>query len=539
MKALTNHALLVAVLLAMSGPTPAEEPKSVRLRGTVLDADTGKAIPARVYLQAEDGRWLHVKPDDPNGSAVTYRRERKDNPQSVEVHTSLSAGPFVAEASPGKYTLTVERGKEYHTLVQSVTVGDKPVEVSLRLQRWIDLAARGWYSGDTHVHRTLEELPTAMLAEDLNVALPLQHWVREAHTAPPQDARTDPGRLIVVDPLHVIYPRNTEYEIFRVNQKAHTLGAFFVLNHRTLLDTGVPPVRPIADKAHQEGALIELDKHNWPWTMMLVPVMRPDLYELTNNHVWRTEFAFKDFGEPAAEYMKVERGRKDWTERGWIDYGLQNYYALLNCGFRLRPTAGTAAGVHPVPLGFGRVYVQLPDGFSYDAWLRGLNAGRSFVTTGPMLLVQVNGQPPGHVFKPDGAQEYHVTGAALSSQPLGRIEILVNGEVVKTIKPDRRKAKNDAWEHLLDEKVKIDGSAWLAVRCFEDRPDCRVRFAHTGPVHFEVPGRPLRPRKVEIDYLIERVESQLTRNTEVLSREALDEYRDALRVYRDIARSAR
>src|SRR5262249_6959195 len=208
------------------------------------------------------------------------------------------------------------------------------------------------------------------------------------------------------------------YEIFRVNKKAHTLGAFFVLNHRTLLDTGVPPARPIAEKMHQEGALIELDKHNWPWTMMLVPVMRPDLYELTNNHVWRTEFAFKDFGEPAAEYMKIERGRKDWTERGWIDYGLQNYYALLNCGFRLRPTAGTAAGVHPVPLGFGRVYVHLPEGFSFDRWFAGLGAGRSFVTTGPMLFATVNDQQPGKSFETAEGGTYRIRGRAIRGQPL-------------------------------------------------------------------------------------------------------------------------
>jgi len=79
-------------------------------------------------------------------------------------------------------------------------------------------------------------------------------------------------------------------------------------------------------------------------------------------------------------------------------YGFQNYYALLHCGYRLLPTAGTASGVHPVPLGFGRVYVHCPKGFTDEAWVRGLNEGRSFVTTGPMLFVHVNGQPPGTRF---------------------------------------------------------------------------------------------------------------------------------------------
>ena len=50
--------------------------------------------------------------------------------------------------------------------------------------------------------------------------------------------------------------------------------------------------------------------------------------------------------------MKM-RDAKGFTERGWIDFNFQNYYALLDCGFKMRPTAGTASGVHPVPLGFG------------------------------------------------------------------------------------------------------------------------------------------------------------------------------------------
>ena len=82
------------------------------------------------------------------------------------------------------------------------------------------------------------------------------------------------------------------------------------------------------------------------------------------------------------------------TEWGWLNFGFETYYLLLNCGFRLQPTAGTASGVHPVPLGYSRVYVQLDGPFSGTAWIDGLRRGRSFVTNGPMLLATVDGQEP-------------------------------------------------------------------------------------------------------------------------------------------------
>ena len=76
--------------------------------------------------------------------------------------------------------------------------------------------------------------------------------------------------------------------------------------------------------------------------------------------------------------------------RGNGFYSQELYYRLLNCGLRIPPTAGSASGVLPNPVGYNRVYVHLDGDFSYDAWWRGLAAGRSFVTNGPALLVEAN-----------------------------------------------------------------------------------------------------------------------------------------------------
>ena len=91
----------------------------------------------------------------------------------------------------------------------------------------------------------------------------------------------------------------------------------------------------------------------------------------------------------------------------------------------------------------------------------------------------------------------------------------------------------------VDTTVKIDGSSWVAVRCFEKHPRGRVRFAHSSPVHIEVPGKPLRARRERVAYLVRRMEEELARNQGVLKPSEVDEYRKALSVYRRIAERAR
>lgn len=537
------HITALTVCLAFQAAAQ-EKPDGTLVRGKIVDADSGQLLPARIYIESEDGEWFFPRSASDNGSAVEYRKQRLE--KSVEMHTTLSAHPFEVTLPPGRYRFTAERGKEYFTATKEVDVAGEPVEVVLPLKRWITMAERGWYSGDTHVHRSLDDLPNLVMAEDLNVALPLTYWVTRSDTPPTQGRRavTQPlkAEVISVDSTHVVYPLNTEYELFTVKQKPnarHTLGAVFVLGHKKPFELGVPPVAPVAAEARRQGALLDLDKHSWPWSLMLVPVMNVDLFELSNNHVWRTEFAFGQWTfEDLPEYMNLETDSNGFTEWGWIDYGLQTYYALLNCGFRMRPTAGTASGVHPVPLGFGRVYVQTPGGFSYENWMQGLNAGRSFVTTGPMLFVEVNGQPPGSQLQAAESGRQRVTGSVISSSPIDRIEIIINGQVTEHLAGTAIET-NGRFEQKLEKTVQLDGSGWIAVRVFERRPDKRIRFAHSSPVHIDVPDKLLRPRREEVRWIIQRMDREIARNKDVLTKDAVDEYRRARKAYSDIAAEAR
>ena len=201
--------------------------ETVPVRGRIVDADTREMLAGRLFIESAVGEFFHAKSRNKNRDAVPYSKIRPNG--SVEVHTTLSAHSFVADLLPGEYILTAERGKEYVPVSKSITVSpDEPLVVSLKLKRWINMAERGWYSGETHLHRTVEELPALMLAEDLNVAFPLTAWVTDTLSTPAKNSKNPDSvpspELIEVDSTHFIWPVNTEYEIFSVSGTRHPLG---------------------------------------------------------------------------------------------------------------------------------------------------------------------------------------------------------------------------------------------------------------------------------------------------------------------------
>jgi hypothetical protein len=181
-----------------------------------------------------------------------------------------------------------------------------------------------------------------------------------------------------------------------------------------------------------------------------------------------------------------------------------------------------------VPLAFGRVYVHLPQGFSYDGWLQGLAAGRSFVTTGPMLICERG--------------EDSLRGTILSQQPDIDVEIIVNGRIVETFRPTGRSTAEGSWEATFQRELKPAGTHWVAVRVWEKSPQApgtdRWRFAHSAPVWRDVADRPLRPAKDEAAFLVQRVRDELTRSRDLLPPAAIKEYQAALSNYESALRGA-
>ena len=128
----------VAIALALCSSA---KPHGATIVGRIVDAQTGKPLAARVYVENAKAEWFFVQSTSAKGTAVPYDKTNWMQKQSFEKHTTISADPFKANLPPGEYTITVERGKEYFTETRQVSLGQADASVKIRLHRWIKISA--------------------------------------------------------------------------------------------------------------------------------------------------------------------------------------------------------------------------------------------------------------------------------------------------------------------------------------------------------------------------------------------------------------
>jgi len=147
------------------------------------------------------------------------------------------------------------------------------------------------------------------------------------------------------------------------------------------------------------------------------------------------------------------------------------------------------------------VFVQVEGGFSYDTWIAGLRAGRTFVSNGPLLELRVNDKGPGASVETSGPLQ--ISAAVISRLPFERLEIVYNGEVVaERSSRNRRDAK-------LEQEISVAKGGWIAARVSgggQTHAGSTV-FAHSSPVYVRVPGTPRRRAEVAGAFVDEIEES--------------------------------
>jgi hypothetical protein len=344
------------------------------------------------------------------------------------------------------------------------------------------------------------------------------------------------NRQLPQNPL-VQFDGNRFYQIMAGEDERQGGALLFFNRSRPLAITGSGPEYPSPMKfvvaARQEpGTWVDVEKPFWWDVPVWVASGQIDSIGLANNHMCRSSmYENEAWGRPRdPKRLPPPLGNGQWS--------LEIYYHLLDCGLRIPPSAGSASGVLPNPLGYNRVYVHVGKGFTYPKWWEGLKAGRSFVTNGPLLLCRANGELPGHVFSAAAGEEVNIAVRA-SVTALDRIpavEIVKNGHVERAVPMDELRKTGSLGTLSFRE------NGWFLVRAITDNQRT-FRFASTAPFYVEVGPVKQRISKESAQFFLGWVEERMKQLPEKLRnpaqlREVLAYHEQARKSWQDLATRA-
>lgn len=378
-------------------------------------------------------------------------------------------GRYGVAVPPGAYEVIATRGPEYRHLRRRVEVaGSDVADVELRFERWRDLPAEGWWSGDAHVHIARgdggdEAALSVARAEDLHVA----NLLAMGNIGAEYFAQRDygPGGRASRDGYNLV----SGQEDPRTGRRGHTLH----LN--------------IAERAR--------DVDRYFLYHELFARLRAGGSVSGYAHVgsdW--------FGESAGLALDVPFGIVDVVEvLQAYRLRIHPWYDFLNLGFRLTPIAGSD---YPYvdPAGAVRFFARIEGPLTSDAWFDAVRAGRTFVSNGPMLSLHVGAATMGEAveIEPGEALLLHAQADVNPDlDELERLELVVHGEVVAaTDGPGRVEV-----EHRL---IPAAG-CWVAARAVGSNRT----VAHSAPVYVTVGGAKHTWHAPSVPAIVDRMEALL------------------------------
>ena len=488
----------------------------------------------------------------------------------------------------GTYTVTASTGPEYHAQMKQVKVSAAGSnEVSFAMQRWIDPAKYGWYSGDHHVHAAgcshyqnptegvrPEDMVRQIQGEKLNVGAvltwgPCYYYQKQFFTGK-DNPLSKPDELMHYDLEVSGFPSSHAGHLVLLGLKDQDYP------HCERIEQWPTWDLPVLRWAKSQGALAGFAHSGWG--------LEVKSHELPNYEMP----GFDGIG--ANEYIV------DVTYPNTVDFisaadtpyvwELNIWYHTLNVGYRTRISGETDFPcITDARVGQGRVYAKIDGPLTYKAWLDALRAGRSYVSDGRSHLMDfsVNGLAVGtknsevklaggetiharvkvSAFLPvdgvasgdepvwmtplhnpwnknaaAGASAMDIQNRPLDQEPYWHIERARIGntrevpvELVMNGKPVAHKnivADGTVQDIAFD--VPVEHSSWLAVQI--------LGSSHTNPIFVVVGGKPIRASRQSAQWCLNAVNQCWTQKAPKISKRELPDakaaYDHAREVYRKL-----
>ena len=442
------------------------------------------AVAGRLALSAPQvSRWSVV---DDQGSA--WFPDGAPHKWDVDHQPYFHTDTATLDVPVGTWRVTAARGLEFERTSWTLEVAaDATTTVAWEPIRRFDPAGSGWYSADLHVHLNysgdhvldLDDAHRMQIGEGLNLIM-LQ-------------SGNMTGSLVYDREL---LESTAGQPLWTADDHTALAGHEFrngLLGHLHGMGLSAPPDPPFTGDEGTEHP------YDWPPNEAACAQMKDLGATVTYAHPSFT--SLNDLEQLYSPMRTVEArelvadaalGHVDTMEvvSCFDDAGaVVLWHHLLNCGLRLTATAGSdvflsfAHGptVASNPPGWGRMYAQL-DGapLTVDAYRHAIQSGRTVVTNGPWLTLEVGGALPGTVLDLDAGTRLRVRATTRGS---GIDRLVLHG-------PEGEIASTEG--DTLDHELEVHAAGWVAAAAYGGRDEHTLGapvFAHTTPVYLDVGGR--------------------------------------------------
>ena len=411
----------------------------------------GSPTPVRIGLYHQSGKTILPgdRPIDLLSSGAWPSENR---------HVFYIDGRYQTPLPVGRYQLVASKGLEYFFSQQTFDIQpSKTTPITLTMKRWENMPAKGWHTGDGHIHYTrknIDDSETMLLqtqAEDIHVANVLQMGDVVSGEYFSQYEWKPYGSS-----PYLLVPGQEDP---RTSRRGHTVH----LNIKS-------PVRypdnylmynKVFEQTRSQGAVVGY-----------AHLMMPQNGNLNTGKglILDMPFGLVDFVEV------LQSGAGDFT-RLWFDF--------LNLGYKLTPVAGTDYPLLDRQVGLVRTYVKTANQALPQAWFDGLKSGHVFVTNGPMLELSVNGKTMGEELRLQAGAPVNINVSAEINPDVGhlyKLELIEQGRVIKdAVIPEGKNAIHFSYD------LKASHGTWFVVRAYGRQPGSDYGVsAYSAPIYIYV-----------------------------------------------------
>jgi len=475
------------------------------LRGVVVDGETGQTTACSVAITDCTGRLL---------------TENRSFSAGVRC-----AGSFEHHLPAGQTRVRVTRGFETRAVEQTVDVPANGIaEVKFTLRRVVDLRKRGWFAGDSHAHMNHGEktvpvdfdfVALTAKAEDLQYLSLAQAWSMDDPT--PEKLEQQLQSRSAADCIltwNLEAPKN-----YYQGDAGRCLGHCWMLGVRGRTGEGVDVINALTQGSAHD---YEVDKPTYAnfESHHLIHAQGGSVFYTHPARYWIGEWGGRA-GYPRQEKMRVSNlavelpldtvlgptfdGIDLITGAGEFEANAKAFELwclLLNHGYRVAGTASSDAcfdrigGAIP---GVARTYTRIEGPFALAKIARAAAQGGNVATSGPLLIAEVDGKPPGSALVADGTRrelKIETWASGADTQGLSRLEVLKCGRPFW-------QASFEPGTHSYATNLPLSDleSAWYCVRVFGGDP--KRQRAISGAFFFDKhPHAPPPPLKSHVSLRI-------------------------------------